>query len=141
MIEKINLVIQMVLWAYIAWKDLKTKEISLKYCIFLAVIGCVTAIYSKTSVLELLSGASIGILFLVVAYLSGERIGYGDGMCITAMGLWQGGTRLVFILCLTMLAIVIVGGALLVLKKVTKKSRLPMMPFVYGALCVLVISG
>ena len=70
-----------------------------------------------------------GMGMLLVAFLTGEKVGYGDGLFLCALGLLTGVG-----VCLTdmMLGLLLGSGAgliLLVLKKGTVRTQIPFVPF------------
>ncbi|MBS6397749.1 MAG: prepilin peptidase [Clostridiales bacterium] len=67
-------------------------------------------------------GWILGILMLGVGYISGERIGYGDGWLILALGMWITSGRLVWML--------LIGLTLTLLYSFCSgKKELPFVPF------------
>lgn len=81
---------------------------------------------------EILPGLFPGTLFLVLAFLTKEQIGYGDGLVLlilggyldskTVFGIWMSGLFGAFL----------VGVILLVCQKAGTKSRLPFIPCLFA---------
>lgn len=129
--------IQMIFWGIVAWKDFKTKEVPILPCVGAGIAGGIFSLANALPLYEIAGGIAIGIFFCGVAFLSRGSIGYGDGVCIASIGAWIGGEMTVWLLLIAMVLLTLFGGALLAVGKATRKSRLPMLPFMYIALCVI----
>lgn len=124
--------------------DLKTRRIPKKILtlgIFLAV-GKNVIDYNKNgfhSVLVNLAGVGIGIVFIVISYLTREMIGYGDSILIGIIGGCVGLWDLLYLLTLSFVICSVVSLIGLVLKGVSKKETLPFVPFLFlgllGVIC------
>ncbi len=114
-----------------AWMDWKREQIYLIAPGILTVLGFMLHILNPMQpVTELLAGAGLGILLLAVAFITRESVGIGDAVIFMMtgcyLGFWEN-------LCLMTGAFAAAGVAalfLLVLKKKTRKERIPMIPYV-----------
>jgi leader peptidase (prepilin peptidase)/N-methyltransferase len=109
--------------------DLKYKEIPLWLAIFGGVAGIVFCILEKRMPGEILLACLPGVIALVFSKLSGEVMGYGDGIVFLVMGIYLSLERL---LAIGMLAFSIAGVAALVLFVIFRKNgncRIPFLPF------------
>lgn len=87
---------------------------------------------------SLIGGLSGGGFFLVMYLISGKGIGGGDIKLITVIGLFLTFTKLMPMLFISSLLIALFAGGLLLTKRATMKSAIPMVPFLYvGILAVL----
>lgn len=67
-----------------------------------------------------------GSVLLFIGFLSKEAIGYGDGMCVLALGLWTGGWFTLVVVCIGIMLAGIWGAACVIKKK---KEPIPFVPF------------
>jgi len=82
-----------------------------------------------------------GILFLAISWIRQEIIGMGDGICILLLGfLWE--WDVVIMVCTIALIMAgILGGVLFVLKRVTRKTQIPFIPFLFMAAVMISLKG
>lgn len=138
--------IEMILNVYLFWgalQDVREKTIShyfIKVGILIGLANCLWEIYlqvfyGKERILSLVPG----IVFLVIAKISAEKIGYGDGMVFLILGscmkpfeiwcLWQVSLWLDTIYSLIMVTI----------KKLQFHSKVAFLPFVWVAYNLLML--
>ena len=117
----------------LAAEDMFKKSIPL-FLLIAGVIPCALsfALGPRPSAADRILGLSLGLVLLLAAKLSREKIGYGDAavFCITgiAMGLRKGAvmTSLALFL-LPVYAIVMLAKG-----RLNRKSRLPFLPFMFA---------
>lgn len=87
-------------------------------------------------------GILLGAALLFLAFVTREEIGYGDGWLVLVMGMSLGlkFSFLSFLLALGISALV--GGCLLIFRKVRRNYRLPFAPFLLaGSVLSLALCG
>jgi Flp pilus assembly protein protease CpaA len=130
-----------------AYLDLRTRKVPNKLVLaMLAAWLLIMSIYVVADiesaveclVPSLIGGAAGGGFFLVMYLISGKGIGGGDIKLITVIGLCLTFAKLMPMLFISSLLTALYAGGLLLMKKATMKTAIPMVPFLYaGILAVL----
>jgi len=142
--------LMLIVFGYIAsYSDLRTRLVPNKLVLAMLVAWLsVTALYILIDIQSamgfllpsLIGGLSGGGFFLIMYLVSGKGIGGGDIKLITVIGLFLTFAKLLPMLFISSLLIALFAGALLLMKKATMKSAIPMVPFLYaGVLVVLFV--
>lgn len=122
---------------YLSGKDIKLKKISV---VPLSVSGILAVIYvlagKSMNMMYFIACLLPGMLFLLLSWLTGEKVGYGDGVVLLVMGLWTNGF---FCMIVTCLAVFLSGlfAVYLLLKR--KKELIPFVPFLLAAMEVILL--
>lgn len=85
------------------------------------------------SAAEWILAAMPGMVLLMLAWVTRENIGYGDGVSVLLLGGITGLRNCIAALCLSMLLLSLAGIVLLVLKRADRKTRIPYLPFLFAA--------
>ncbi len=111
-------------------RDLRKREISMITVIIVGILGGILQFnYIKDSGLEIVGGVLIGVVLLILAKVTGEKIGYGDGWVLAVSGLYLGFRGNMYLLLLSLFGASIVSISLLLFKKATRKTELPFVSF------------
>lgn len=125
--------------------DLKKKRISNKYIlIMLYAFLFLTALelfYDFTMWQERLFRAGLGfacafLLFITVYLISRGGMGGADVKLMSVLGLYIGYEMVLTVTLIAAVITSVVGGVLILLKKMNKKSHIPFVPFIYLALLI-----
>ncbi|MBO5210160.1 MAG: prepilin peptidase [Lachnospiraceae bacterium] len=113
--------------------DVKKKEIPLQGIVLGSIAGIGIDLWQITvgnlSFVETGLAVLPGCFLLLISFLTREKVGYGDGLLLVIIGLFTGFYRCMIILCISLILISISSLALLCMRKVTRNSRLPFVPF------------
>lgn len=117
-----------------AVRDIRTRKIFLPLSVLYGVAGLILELVTREGGLReaasgLLFSCIPGVLFLLLARISEEKIGYGDGILVLVFGIGLGLYENLFALQAALLLAGVTSLVLLVLKKVRKKDTLPFAPF------------
>lgn len=113
--------------------DWKKKTISVLWLVLLGVaVICFTVICNPVDSRLRLSGALIGVLFLIISKCTKEAIGYGDSWLILFLEIYMGCVRGTTVLFVAALLSGVVSLFFLWKKRWKKTETLPFVPF----LCV-----
>lgn len=70
-----------------------------------------------------------GVGFFLLSFLTGEKVGYGDGWALLMIGLFTGFYRCFLILLVGLMAESVVAVVLLVFRKIERDREIPFLPF------------
>lgn len=83
--------------------------------------------------MEILPAVLPGMFLLMLAWLTKEGIGYGDGISVLLLGGMVGFKNCIWVLCISLLLLSMVGLVLLVVRRVERKTKIPYLPFLLVA--------
>lgn len=143
-------VVTIIMLAAMAWIDYKFKIIPNK----LIVAGLICWIIEQAIIVygfnnkwsEVLPAAFLGGflwggIFVVIALISKASLGMGDAKMFFVLGLMNGMNDTYCILLISMLIMAVTSIVLLLLKKVDRKTHVPMAPFVLIGFLVCIFIG
>lgn len=114
----------------LAWEDLRTKTVPGAICIAGLGSGVLLNVFSgRIPLWEIAAGCAVGGMLLLIAKLSKGGVGYGDGLTLSACGVWLGFYENVFLLICALILLALFGTVLIMLKKAKRKDSLPFIPF------------
>ncbi len=119
--------------------DLKTKKVPVSVVVLAGIGGIVYRLYMGTKVIVLLAGLVPGVVLLLLAFLTKESIGIGDGMVLCVIGLLCGWKETVAILGMALVFAAIIAVILLVSKRVGRKTLLPFLPCLCAGYLLVVL--
>ena len=79
-----------------------------------------------------------GVIFWVLSYVTGEKVGYGDGWVLIMIGLYMGLWKCLLILVVGLIFSSMIVLILLMLRKVSREYQLPFVPFLLLGMGVVV---
>ncbi|MDE6202090.1 MAG: prepilin peptidase [Lachnospiraceae bacterium] len=120
-------------------EDIRKKEIPVFKVLaagFFAVLYpmCVGQISAQ----EIIWGLVPGGILMLLALITKESIGYGDGMVAAVLGLWTGGWFTLAVVCAAVMLSGIYGTACLIRKK---REPIPFIPFLLLGMEVVLAYG
>ena len=89
--------------------------------------------------IELLLSVVPGIVMLGLSFVTKESIGYGDGVTMMIVGGMIGLRNCVWVICISLVMISIVGIVLMIIKRASGKTRIPYIPFMFAAESLLLL--
>lgn len=131
-------VVSLLIMSVLTYQDLKKMMISKKIVYFYLIIGVVVGSYLETplgTIIALIPGAAL----LLLSYLTGEKIGYGDGLVVMALGAMMGIYTLAIIiivgmvlLCFYSLGVAITS--ILIERHISAEYKIPLIPFIMAGM-------
>lgn len=129
-----------ILLGLLAWKDWRTKTVPVAGIVILGMGLLLLRLQGQVTVPELFAGCIPGSVSLLFSLATGEKIGKGDGLLLLALGIGFGWEETLLFWMSALLLATAMGILFLILKKATRKTELPFLPFLFWgyALCHLV---
>lgn len=114
-------------------KDIKTQTVELRELLFFLTIGFVLRIFGfQENVWKIISGMSVGVLMLFISFLSGEALGYGDGMVVLVTGVLCGIRLTMITILIAFFVMAVLAIYLLIRRGFHFREKIPFVP------CILV---
>ena len=120
--------------AITAYRDCKEKSIYLYLPIVAGVMGVILHIFFlERGVADMLWGVGIGGCVILLAWISKESIGVGDGIMLMVSGIYLGFWENLELLFTALLLVGVTALFLMVVKKKRRDYRVPFLPFLLVA--------
>ena len=127
--------------------DLKSKTIRREIILVLMAV-CFAGAFLRVFVnkefglWEIAGGVLIGCCAIGLSMASGEQIGRGDGLVISAIGLILGFRKCLFAVCMASIIMTLVSVIILILRKGNRRTRLPFIPALFaGYVMCMTVAG
>lgn len=128
---KIFMLLFLLLNAILDWKR---QEISLWSLAAFGGLGLLLNVWmSYQSIWDIAGGISVGIFLLVVAFLTKEAVGFGDGLLLCVTGIYVGFWENLSLLVAGLLLCAILAICCLLFRKRQLTDRFPLVPFLFLA--------
>lgn len=119
-------------------KDIKDKEVCLKYIGCTIVIGCILLLLNPNiTLVDSLLGIVLGGLLLILSKITRGSIGIGDAIVIGTIGFVLGYFVAIIIFFVALVISAIYSLYLLVIKRKSKNTKIPFIPFLLLAMCIM----
>ena len=112
--------------------DIKTKMVPLIAVAATAGSVLLYRLCVGTGILELVMGLIPGVLLLVLALVTQESIGTGDGLMLCVLGLFCGWRQCLAVFGMALVLSALLSIILLICRKVGRKTELPFLPSLLG---------
>lgn len=103
-----------------------------------AILLHLEGVMGETSWVEVGLSLTPGMLFWMLSFISGEKVGYGDGWVLLMIGLFLGAGRCFLVLMTGLMAESFVVLVLLAFRKVRGDGEVPFVPFLLMGMGVVV---
>ena len=135
MVERVALCAELLFLAELSAEDVREKKVSVyKVLVFTVLALIYRAFTNQLFWMEMIINLVPGGMMILLAILTKEGIGYGDGMTVMVLGLWTNVWFTTGVLCVAILLSGIFGSICLV---VTKRGVIPFVPFLLVGLEVM----
>lgn len=132
--EKVLSAVLLIFLAAVAYQDWKEKQINAGILLVAAFCGIVLqAGVQKESIRSILAGFGVGLVLLLLAWITGGSVGAGDGMMLMVCGIYLGFWENINLLMTALIMAGIIALFMIAVKKKGRNYRLPFVPFVLAA--------
>lgn len=127
-----------------AFSDIRKKEISLWIVICMALLslsdGAIALFNGKRTIEDLIVCIVPGVIMMLLALLSRQSIGYGDGLIILAIGMTFGISKLAAGIAIALFTSGIMSIFLIAIRKAKRNDTFPFVPFIFAGMVVSVLA-
>lgn len=120
--------------SYLSFVDMRKKEVPAWPLWIMVIGGVMWQLFGKISCYHFIMSIIPGFLLLGISKLSGEQVGFGDGLLIMGLGLFLGGREITVIVCISLLFSFCLAILVLITKKGNRKTRIPFIPCILSGL-------
>ncbi len=125
---------------FLSFQDIKKKSVSLIPVLVLVLINLGLCVYMHRSPVAVLTGILPGVFALAVSFGSKGKMGIGDGLVLTSMGLVADWDRVMAIWLVALVLSAVTGIVLMLVKRATIKTALPFLPFLLAGGAILEVA-
>lgn len=120
--------------------DVKSRELPLAFLTAFGLLGVAcNIIWKYQSLKEVLIGCCIGGIFLVVGWLTKEAVGYGDGLSLVILGVFEGFSGMIPIVFGAFLLSGVYGLWRIIGLGEAASDTMPFFPFLFLALIGVIV--
>jgi leader peptidase (prepilin peptidase)/N-methyltransferase len=129
----------------IALLVLSVMDIMFKRIPFLIIVGLIimallsALMLEPTNVVLTVTGAVVGLVFIGVSKVTGEKIGYGDSLLILALGIFLGFWKVMIVALIAFFASALFAIIMVSCKKKNRKASFPFVPFIALSYAIVVL--
>lgn len=110
-------------------KDIKTQTLDLRELLFFLAAGfLLRRFWFHDDLPGIVLGMSVGMILLGISFLSGEALGYGDGMVVLVTGVFCGIKITLVTICIAFLVMSVLAIGIFIKKGFYYKTKVPFVP-------------
>ncbi len=122
------------------WFDFKDREIPILLFPVFGTMGIVcNMVWNYQSMQKMLAGVCVGVVFLAAGWVTKEAIGYGDGLALAVLGIFEGWQGMIPIIWGAFLLSGIYGLWKLIGLRESRNAEIPFYPFVLISLLGVIL--
>ena len=139
MYEKAGCCAALFLLGYLSDRDIRTKKLPAASLLASGILAAVYIVLGEEISVSYVTGCMMpGMILLLLAMLTKEKIGYGDGATVLVMGLWTGGFFCAAAALIGIFLSGVYGLCLLITGR--GKTIIPFVPFLLAAMEVILLN-
>ena len=113
--------------------DLKYKQIRIVPVMLMGALGLFIRCAVHQDIVGSILGVLVGILLLAIGKITGQAIGYGDGVVFASIGALIGFGNVIAVLFISLFLAFIYSVILLISRRAKRKTAFPFAPFIFLA--------
>lgn len=122
--------------------DIRKREIPLWLIAVGGLLAAGLGVFSeKHSIMLMIAGALVGMVFVGISKVTEEAFGYGDSLMIAVAGVYLGFWNVLGLLVWAHVLAALFAGYILIRKGIYKGASFPFVPFLLAAYTVIVWQG
>lgn len=110
--------------------DVRKRSVSIASLVILFLLSVALGIAGKRGIGQMLVGAIPGLVTVILAVITKGKIGLGDALVFVAIGIWCGIKMILSVFFVALFLCSVVGVTLILMKKASRKTALPFIPFI-----------
>ncbi|MDD6037849.1 MAG: prepilin peptidase [bacterium] len=136
----IQQVVVLVLLAICAKHDIQNQRLHVNVILFFGIIGILLhMIFRRQTIADMLLGMFIGAALILVSKWTGGKLGLGDGLLLTVVGIYLGFEENLVLLFLGSTLCALWALYLVAVKKKSKEDRIAFVPFLLTAYMAMLV--
>lgn len=138
--ETVQRIVLLLVLFVIAYRDCKERTIDIRVAGIAGVSGIILGMAAQpANWVDRMEGAAIGLVLILLALVSGQVLGVGDGVVFVITGIFMGFWGNVELFLVSLWLAGILALFLLIVKKKGRKYQIPFVPFILGAYVLMLV--
>jgi leader peptidase (prepilin peptidase)/N-methyltransferase len=139
-VETVQRIVLLLVLFVIAYRDCKERTIDIRVAGIAGVSGIILGMAAQpANWVDRMEGAAIGLVLILLALVSGQVLGVGDGVVFVITGIFMGFWGNVELFLVSLWLAGILALFLLIVKKKGRKYQIPFVPFILGAYVLMLV--
>lgn len=120
--------------------DIKTKKIPIWILVVISISGITLWVVGNDKNLSgLMMSLVPGAIMTILSIVTKEKVGMGDAIVITCLGIGLGLEKCSFLVMIALFANFFFAGIMFLMKKVNRSTQLPFIPFITLGMGVMIL--
>ena len=121
-------------------EDIREHKITVTLTMFSGILAILLhLLFLNRSIFEMLCGMLTGVFLLALGYLTGGKIGTGDGLVFMLTGLYLGFYDNLALFCISFFLAGAYGLFLAAVRRCRREKRIPLVPFLFLGYCLMIV--
>ncbi|MCI9136819.1 MAG: hypothetical protein HFH48_04535 [Lachnospiraceae bacterium] len=123
-----------------SWEDIKSKELTVIYILMFGIGGMLLHLFCPIhSIYSIMWGILLGVILMVLSWLTGGTIGMGDGILLVVTGVYLGGANNLELFLTGLLLAAFWSLGLLLFHRKGGREKIAFVPFLLAAYLLMLV--